>query len=147
MENQDKVETYSVWFIASRVIPRRRYLKFEIFVTKQCVSKRPDGSESILVEKPRENTNQILEMRLCNAEIGIYKDLFEWTLTDDENREHQNLLQEIAYNVLLATMQKESGVTEVIDKYVKKKIRHFLFDIPVKGLEDMLAQNLTLALQ
>lgn len=143
----DKVETYSVWFIASRVIPRRRYLKFEIFVTKQCASKHPDGSESILVEKPRENTNQILEMRLCNDEVGISKDLFEWTLTDDENREHQNLLQEIAYNVLLATIQKESGVTEVIEKYVKKKIRHFLFDIPVKGLEDMIAQNLTLTLQ
>lgn len=141
----DPYTRYSVWVSVEKRVPRSRIDNANVHVCIEQVTPREDGSPSVLLETPEKNTRLIMKVRLQPMAVNVDVIQNPWP---DEHEKYRELIQDIAVNVFRAWLSNPADCAwKKLRKIAGKPKREPLFDIPQKGLDDMLKQNLTIQFQ
>jgi hypothetical protein len=98
-----------------------------------------------MLENPLQNTRLLAKARLNPSAVNVDVIQNSWT---DEHEKYRELIQDIAVNVFRAWLANPAaGAWKKLRKIAGKPKREPLFDIPQKGLDDMLKQDLTVQFQ
>ena len=138
----DSFTRYSVWVSVEKRTPRSRIDNANVHVCIEQVIPHEDGSPSVLLENPLQNTRLIMKVRLQPLAVNVDVIQNPWS---DEHEKYRELIQEISVEVFRQWLANPAaGAWKKLRKIAGKPKREPLFDIPQKGLDDMLARNLTI---
>lgn len=136
---------YSVWASVEKRVPRSRTDNVNVHCCIEQVTPHEEGSPSLMLENPLQNTRLLMKVRLQPLAVNVDFIQNPWP---DEHEKYRELIQDIAVNVLRAWLTNpEADAWKQLHKIAGKPKRELLFDIPQKGLDDMLEQNLTVQFQ
>ena len=138
----DSFTRYSVWVSVEKRAPRSRIDNANVHVCIEQVIPHEDGSPSVLLENPLQNTRLIMKVRLQPLAVNVDVIQNPWT---DEHEKYRELIQEISVELFRQWLANPAaGAWKKLRKIAGKPKREPLFDVPQKGLDDMLARNLTI---
>lgn len=141
----DSFTKYSVWASVEKRAPRSRINNVNVHCCIEQVIPHEEGSPSLMLENPLQNTRLIMKVRLQPLAVNVDVIQNPWP---DEHEKYRELIQDIAVNVFRAWLSNpEAEAWKKLHKMAGKPKREPLFDIPQKGLDDMLKQNLTVQFQ
>lgn len=141
----DSFICYSVWTSVEKRVPRSRIDNVNVYCCIEQITPHEEGSPSIMLENPLQNTRLIMKVRLQPLAVNVDVIQNPWP---DEHEKYRELIQEIAVNTFRAWLANpEAEAWKKLRKMAGKPKREPLFSIPQKGLDDMLEQNLTVQFQ
>lgn len=141
----DSFTKYSVWASVEKRTPRSRIDNVNVHCCIEQVIPHEEGSPSLMLENPLQNTRLIMKVRLQPLAVNVDVIQNPWP---DEHEKYRELIQDIAVNVFRAWLANPAaGAWKKLRKIAGKPKREPLFDIPQKGLDDMLEQDLTVKFQ
>lgn len=136
---------YSVWASVEKRAPKQRVDNVNVYCCIEQITPREDGSPSIMLENPLQNTRLVMKVRLQPSAVKVDVIQNPWP---DEHEKYRELIQEFAVQVFRAWLTDPAAdVWKKLRKMAGKPQREPLFDITRKGLDDMLKQNLTIQFQ
>lgn len=136
---------YSVWASVEKRVPRSRIDNVNVHCCIERVTPHEEGSPSIMLENPLQNTRLVMKARLQPSAVNVDVIQNPWT---DEHEKYRELIQEIAVVVLRGwLLNPEADGWKKLRKIAGKPKREWLVDVPQKVLDEMLEQNLTVQFQ
>lgn len=132
---------YNVWLVVDSYNNRVPIYRYSVYVALEKVIPHNEGSPGILLEEPIKNTAKLFTAELCGSKLSKEEDTSSWESAPEEHKEN---LSDIAFSVFTGWLNtNEAKSKKTLREYCRKKLRVFLFAIPVSGLEEMIEKNLT----
>lgn len=134
---------YSVWLTVDSYNNRLPIYKYSVYVALEKVIPHNDGSPGILLEEPTKNIAKLFTAELFGSKLNKEDDTSSWESAPEKHKEN---LSDIALSVFTGWLNTDEAKSrKTLRTYCRKKLRIFLFAIPVSGLEEMIEKNLTVA--
>lgn len=141
----DSFIRYSVWASVEKRAPKSRVDKVNVYCCIEQVIPHEEGSPSLMLENPLQNTRLVMKVRLQPSAIKVDVIQNPWP---DEHEKYRELIQEIAVVVLRSWLRNPAADGwKKLRKIAGKPKREWLYDVPQKVLDEMLEQNLTVQFQ